>query len=262
MMSAEDDIYIDPKTTCSREEAVAKLLGWLQGTRRRPFTEITLHGISVQQLPELHTLEGSTVLDLLAEHRRATKADYVAAVAAGQPDNVIQEKRSEVVLCDAIIDKAKAYFIDFDDEAAKGAASAFRIDRAATRACRETQYTLKTVDVWTRATYGVSIANPDPVVPIVRKVDVGDESDGRKGMSKTQATNLYITFALLIEDIVNTKMGAYRHPDGRANMANVAQYIFNLAEAAGGSERLPGQSLKTLKNHIKAAIKAKGEALE
>lgn len=264
MFEPEDEFVTDKKASCSREEVVAKMLGWLQGTKRRPLTEITEFGISEEQLKHTHTFDNLSVLDLLTEHIYAAKKEYFASANSDDSVEDIQVKENIVKQCSQRLEKAKEYFIEFDDEVANGDSSLIKSHRIDTEHYGIEHYTMKSVDAWTKGKYGISIIDPN-VSSVTKSLDDEievDASDVEDSLSKTIANNLYITFGLLVEDLANTKRGKYLHSDGRINVTNVATYIKELADAYSKQTNLPGQKIKTLRTHIDKAIEAKRDALK
>ena len=263
MINPEDDIVVDPKTSCSREEAVAKLMGWLQGARRRPFTEVTLHGISADQLVNMHTFDSSTVMELLQGHRLEAQEAFFAAANSDDLVETIQAKEMVVIECDRLIDKAQAYFVDFDDEAANGDASALRVDTDATDHFGVTHYTLKSVDAWTMSTYGVSIIDPaksKPVAPQFADYDL-KERGTKDGLSKTEADNLYITLGLLISHYAAQKPGGrLNKTGGGVKQSGVLKDLLSVIKTAAGDKEFPGQGERTVGGHIKESLKMLAEA--
>jgi len=262
MFESEDEFVTDKKTSCSREEAIAKMLGWLQGTKRRPFTEITEFGISEDQLIHTHSFDELSVLDLLTDHVYSAQKEYFASIEAGDLVEVVQAKELKVKKSSERLEKAKQYFIDFDDEVADTDSSAIKLHQIDTEHYGVEHYTLKSVDHWTKKNYKISVIDQNKGTSIESNHDDDiDESDVEAGFSKTIANNLYITFALLIEDHVKGKGTAFKHSDGRINVSTLASYIKKMADACSPTDKLPGQSLKTIQIHINKAIAAKREAL-
>lgn len=70
MISPLDQTIADLRTSCTKDEAVAKLIGWMQGPIRARYIDITEHGIPAEQLVHLHSLDGS-LQDILNEQREA-----------------------------------------------------------------------------------------------------------------------------------------------------------------------------------------------
>ena len=263
MINPEDDIVIDPKTSCSRDEAVAKLLGWLQGSRRRPFTEVTTYGISADQLANLHTLDGSSVLELLQGHRREAQDAYFASANSDDLVETIQLKEQAVIECDRLIDKAQSYFVDFDDESAKGNLSALRIDAAATERFGVPHYTLKSIESWAMASYGVSIINPVKIqsTPAEASEYPADERNDKGGLSRTSANSLYLTFAVLVEAFVEANPDL-ANDDSKPTVSALAELLSNRAKKPGRRDPIYGQRAERIKDRIEEALKVKEAAVK
>ena len=263
MINPEDDIVVDPKTSCSREEVVAKLLGWLQGSRRRPFTTVTEHGISVDQLANMHTLDGSTVLALLQGHRREAQEAFVASANSDDLVETIQIKEQAVIECDRLIDKAQSYFVDFDDEVAKGDASVLLDDPVATERHGTKHYTLKSVEAWSMATHGISVLDPAKSKPVPQQLADCDlkERGPKDGLSKTEADNLYITLGLLIASYAKVKgSGRLNKTGGGINKSQILADLLPQIAAASNGKSFPGQGARTLGGHITEALRVVDEA--
>lgn len=284
MINPEDEIVIDCRTSCTTDEAVAKLLGWMQGDIRHKITKITNGRISKEALPHLELFPG-TIWELLTEQHENSKLAYSDAWKKKASEEDLYKLEMNIENWLVVISKAKQYHRDIDDEIAKNVDSELRIILSSTNNSNETYISLNSLDKWAMKKYGISVLDyqksnflktgidTPPAADVPKKdlaaqvadVDI-DESDVKGALSKTVANNLYITFALLIEDLTKGAGGMYRHPDGRLNVANVATYLLNLAEEAakgtGGKTTLPGQGVRTIKTHIDKAIAVKRDALK
>ena len=285
MIQPEVSIYIDPRTSCTKDEAIAKLLGWMQGDIRHRHIEMTLEGVPAESLMHMPCFEGS-IWDFLTGQREDAQCALKTALDEFAEDDI--ERLAEKIsgLQETII-KAKSYQRDIDDELAKGGQSTLKVDEFQFASTGVTHISIKTLDHWAIQKYGISVLDfsrsrmlekgvgdspaahapvlePATPVPVV-EVDI-DDSDVRDGLKRTVANNLYITFSLLLDDFISHRGGSYRHADGRPNVANIVKYIQDLAakatEASKGKAKLPGQRTRTLQTHVNKAIAAKREALK
>lgn len=286
MINPEDKIYIDTRTSCTKDEAIAKLLGWMQGDIRHQYILITLDGVPADALAHMHSFEGS-IWDFLTDQRKDAQMAYSDAFEANAAEDDLYKKEQNIVRVQETIIKAKSYQRDIDDELAKGGQSTLKIDEPQSTSAGVTHISLTTLDSWAMKKYGISVLDfskskllekgiddtpaghapvlkPADPVPVV-EVDI-DDSDVKDGLKKTVANNLYITFSLLLDDFISSHGNLYCHPDGRPNVANVVKYIQDLAakatEASKGKAKLPGQGTRTLQTHITKATATKREALK
>ena len=166
MLTPEDDILIKQETSCSKEEAVAKLLGWMRGVRRLARVEFTPGFISEDQLPYLYSL-GGTVQDLLLDLRNKALSEYHYAAFIDPSENsfvIADKKRDDVTRLDRLIDNAASYGQAIERELDRGEASILKIDLEAKEGSGEIQLTLSSLDRWSHQQYGFSIFDP-PSLP-------------------------------------------------------------------------------------------------
>jgi hypothetical protein len=210
MINAEDEVYVDLSTSCTKDEAVAKMLGWMQGQKRLKYIQVSAHGISADQLPYLHTLE-APLNEYLMALRESARHELLDAVEAGAANEVIYEKDDAVAKCDALINKAMSYFLDINEELDKDESSELKIDRPKSESSDEIHITLKSLDRWARKNYGIHIlestvnsgsnpsnANPDSLTSIASSLQKTRRYDALaaeldvilKGMQKPTATKV------------------------------------------------------------------------
>lgn len=260
MINPEDEILIDLRTSCTKDEAAAKMLGWMQGNIHSKYIKVTEDGISGDQLPFLQSLEGS-LQDQLQELHEAARNALLDAAEANLSDEIIQERVAAITRCNALTQNAGAYLAAIEDELAKGEASGLRIDRQATDETGEIHITIKSLDDWANTKYGISIIDPSPKYEIDNSSNQqkGLEENG-KGLSNVKAQNLYTSFAFLVEAFAQIATG-FKHEDDSPNVKAISERIAKLSETANKGQQLAGQSTHAIKKRIEEAAKIKRSIL-
>ena len=154
ILNTEDELIVAPSSTCTRDEAVARLLGWMKGPQYPKNIHFGQFGVPTNQYIYLQHLEGN-IQNQLTLYRETARQEWVSANAS---DNEDSSASAKVLLdCYDLAAKAERYLIEIDDEIAKENKSALRIDQAATQKAKETHYTLKSVDEWAKRIFGLSV---------------------------------------------------------------------------------------------------------
>lgn len=267
MLNSKEEQIFAPRSTCTKDEAVARLLGWMKGPaypRNIPFGP---YGVPTAQYVNLQFLEGS-IQNELTIYRETARQEWISASASRVND---AGKSAEVLLdCYDLAAKAEKYLIEISDEIAKGDASALRIDREATSAEQETHYTLKSVEEWAMKTLGLSVIQANvfdmvqEVAPLTTEIDEDAEEESTpeadKGLGKIKANNLYIAFALLVEDFSKSNSG-YTTKAGDSIEDAIAQHIENLGTAANKGHAISGLRSEAIRKNIAEAMKRKAKKL-
>jgi hypothetical protein len=264
MINTEDEILIDIRTSCTKDEAAAKMLGWMRGSIRRKFVRVTEQGISADQLPSLHSFEGS-LQEHLQELHEAARLEFVRAVEKGAATTAIQAKEERVSECRNLISKAASYLMSIDEELAKDDLSDLKIDRSATTKTGVVHVTLRSLDQWAIKNYGISVIAPMHSLDGEFAIDRSDErqehmSEASGGLGSTSAKHLYTTLAFLVEAFSKTAP-KYHKSEGSPNVSAIADYMEKAAEVANKGP-MAGQGKEAIKKRIAAAMKAKKEGLE
>ncbi len=230
------DAVYDFGTSCSRDDAVKHLLGWFRSPLRA-------HLVPEDARPDELELYDFTLDTILTESREAAAADYSNAKYKKRSDEIIVEKLAALKKCDLGLEQAHYFFCCIDDELAMGANSALRIDKNS----KLPNITLASLDQWADKKFDIHIFNPlQPPADIENH-----ERPQNGGLSKTKATNLQITFAMLVEVFAAT---APRYLlEDKPNVSAIAKRLAEYAAEKG----LPGQSRETIKSCIELAMKIK-----
>lgn len=261
-----DNIKIDFSTSCTKEDAVAKMLGWLRGSVRIDPDEINIHDVSITQMPFLAELYFS-----LEDYLLMLREDALDQVATAFKEpcaigSIQTEALDTLNHCDELIMKAAAYMNGIDDELTKGTESALRIDPVKTESTGELYITLKSLDEWAQQNYKISII--DNVVPTHWDVSAiskqvakqAQEYSSKDGLTKTKKENLYITFGLLIEAYAEMPNSGYLQ-SGKPVVDAIAKQLNHLAGQASKEESPSGQSVESIKDRIEEALKIKESKL-
>lgn len=261
MIDPEDEIIIDFRTSCTKDEAVAKLIGWMIGPIRRKNAEVTEHDISSDHLAHLYSFDESLHVQL-GELREVAR---LKLIDAAESDGDIHEAYVALDKCDELIRKAATYLLDIDDEISKGESSDLRIDRQAMDSSGIIHITIKSLDKWARREYKIgvieaSVSNTANANIQSHPEIQGDGKYSGNGLSKTKADNLYISFAFLIEAFIN-KIPKYGSSDKPTNVSAIAEQIEKIAKEANNNEKLSGQSDQAIRDRIEDAFKIKRSKL-
>lgn len=157
------NIIIDSSTSCNLEDAVAKMLGWLQGPIRLHPDEINLQKITLGQMPYLPKLYYTIEEHLEILHENA--ADNLEAIDK-DPD-ASDEMKSKAINafldCEDLIKKAVAYKAAINSELAKEKKSELKIDSQQANTRDETFITLESLNDWAKENFDISVHDSIPV---------------------------------------------------------------------------------------------------
>lgn len=294
MITAADEVFIDFSTSCTRDVAVAKLLGWMQGPMRRKWIDVTTDGISEDQLPYLHRMD-APIKDQLLELRVVAQQKLYRAY---EEDDQLSTDKSRKMLSDAAdevegnsqkIYLAAQYFRDIDDELANPENPQLRIDLVATQAPDDPYITLNSLTRWAKSKYdisifdgGLGITSDGHLAGTVKtghvdvdqvKSDVVAAKRQKEKFSEGSKAevSLLVTFAFLVDAFIaqvrNSKDDAQIEKflkgkdDENINVSAIARHLEDLMAKANGKKFLDDQQFKSIDNRIKAASKAKIDAL-
>lgn len=256
-----DEKVIDLTTSCSREDAAAKLLGWLRGPMFYKYIEVTSAGITVDQLKHISSLEytsGGTLASQLTEFRQAALIDFYNATDGADQD----EKSDIVVFWNNQIHQAAEYLRDIDDELDKEDDSTLKIDKRETERLGKLQIRLSSLDLWSKDKYKFSIF--DDYKSEVEKngtTTVAVKGQPEKELKSLAATNLYAAFALLVEDFATNNSG-YATKAGKPINSAIAKHIAQLGKDKNRGEPIRGMLDGAITDHINEAFVRLNKKLE
>lgn len=250
-MSNNKEIILKFVTSCTKDEAVARMLGWMQGPIYDAEPELTEdNNVPLEYLPYLSYLPNSLEEQLTYLVGEAQK-DLDDAKDSGAEPAVIKQKEATLKQSLEWIDKAATYLRDIVDELAKGEDSCLRIDQEATEKSGLIHITVKSLEEWASDVYKLPPHDSFKLTPEAGHQLV-DSSKGKRE-STTRLENLYISFAFLIEAFVKDKP-KYKNGD-KVNVSQLAEFISNLTNK--DSTPMKSQSAEAIKVRIEESIRKK-----
>lgn len=218
IMNPETDVIINIQTSCTRDEAVAKLLGWSRGRYFPRSVQVTEYGIDVVDLGKVAQFEGSVQEQLVAIYERA-RSEFIAAAEAGESHDTLSTLEDKVHGCRALVDKAADYFLDLDDQLATP--DMLRIDRMKTERDGQVWITVRSLAEWAKTKYGIDI------------MKVQQDGDGQSGVESEQEEYLgqavgmtameKVNLALAALIAVAAENGKYQKKEGDANISQISK---------------------------------------
>jgi len=248
------DVEICFRTSCNKNDAVAKMLGWIKGSLRYVNDYDCNH--EYDQLDLIHINSLPRDLDEILLNLR-----YTALQQAFESSNDIErvEKFDAFGKSEDLINKAGLYLCSIDDELSKAELSQLRIDKDETDLRGETYITLVSLDVWAKKTFpndNISILDTNSsIVNIQSLTDQQHKNDTShsKGFSPTIAYNYRVTFALLL---------AF-YNDNKPNyvVSEIANEIRDFGMKMNNDSELKGQSDEAIKQRIEESRRVLDSAL-
>lgn len=173
-IEVEEDTIVDLRISCTIEEAIAKMLGWLQGPHFKKIIKTTEYGIPPDELPYLLKL-GNTLERQLEINRKIAANNLSAAIEdyenyiykqkdqipndkiEDRKNQAIQEKIEVLKKATKTTEKARLYKIAIRKELDKGESSALKIDQEATEENCVKYITIESLHNWTKKKFGISV---------------------------------------------------------------------------------------------------------
>lgn len=262
LITYHHDILIDPRTSCTRDGAVAILLG------RSSFDPI-YENHNPQDDPVKVREQFMEWLDLsifteLVDERDGLLSKLEDAREGNNTGNntgEITACRARIVQCDNTIQRAKLILCDIDDELAKGALSKLRLDSVIRETSSEVHITLSSLKNWAkdRDYQTMSLeASPTQAAPESRNSPESDEPllDPDGGMSATAARSFLVTFAVLLEEFVLATGKKFIAENGTGIVEErIAKHLSSKSSSGTGSRSfLYGQGVSVIETRVKSVI--------
>ena len=260
-MNPEDEVIIDLKTSCTKDEAVAKMMGWLKGPIHPKLVKLTEAGLSEDQLISLPLLDVS-LAEQLQEIRNTLSQRLIDTAEAEASNAELSIAHDAVDRIDALINTAYRYMSELDNELAKGESSELIIDHHAGETSGTTHITLVSLDRWAQENFSISIIgdlNSIAGSSENRPASKQEDNTDSKGLRKPKADNLYTTLGFLVEAFAAT---AEKYGGKKPNVQEISKHLEKRPSKANKNIKLPGQGNEAIKDRIEEAIRAKNSKLE
>lgn len=154
MITPIDEVIYDHSLACTEDEAVLKLLGWMQGSERLRYLQVTLDGLEIEQLPHLYKLP-TTLAEFFSGEREDARNRLRSAIVSG--DSSAASKWEEVVeYWDDINARSMDFRIAIANELEQQP-SQLKIDEKLTQETGVRHITLISLDRWAQLTYEITI---------------------------------------------------------------------------------------------------------
>lgn len=241
---------LDMNTSCNMEEAIAKMLGWLQSPLRLNPEIMRVGNTTIDEMPYLPELE-HRVDEYLIMFREEAIESYINIDDATASEEAKQKTINAVLHCEDLIVKASLYKCALDDELIKESGSRLRIHKANSELNEEQHITLKSLCDWAKEEFEINFFENIPSISM-------ENLDAHKvesiELSNTKAKNLYVCFAVLIDAYINCVSNKTKYlKNEKLNKDALAQAISDHAAQLG---LCGGHSKEIMKDRIEVAIKS------
>lgn len=109
-MNPETDVIINIQTTCTRDEAVAKLLGWSRGRYFPRSVQVTKHGIDVVDLGLVSHFEGSVQEQLAVIYEKA-RSEFIDAAETGESHETLKALEEKLMSAELWLTRPPTIFL-------------------------------------------------------------------------------------------------------------------------------------------------------
>lgn len=184
--------------SCTKREAVAKMLGWMQGPLydNKEFMESEEDFLSENHLNFAQSLDDS-LENIMCKLLCSIQRDLEEAKTENASDDVIKRKEAAYDKYMTKIHKVESYLASIEEELGKGESSALKIDQEATRKSGIPHIMLGSLDQWAREKHGIAILastySKFTANTLAKSLDKSDQS---------VSGNVYILLAYLIDAFV------------------------------------------------------------
>ncbi len=263
MKNSRRHILIDPRTSCSRDEATAILLG------RRFYDPIypdhNPEGDPTEVQEQFMEWLDLSVFEQLIDERDRILMELDNATEAGDTEG-IAACEARIVGCDETIRRAKLILCDMDDELAKGGQSKLRVDQALSVEVGQVKITLSSLKAWAEdrdyKSVAVDASLVQPAPPAQDNVEKDEPLlNAKGGMGAASTRSFMVTFAVLLEQYQKTLTPLRKTDTGSGiNVKQVALLLQNNSlPGARAKHFLKGQKESSVEIRINQIIKMSGE---
>lgn len=158
MINPEDEVIFDHRLSCTEEEAVAKLLGWMQGSKRLRYLAVTEDGLNADQLIHMYQFP-SSIAELIRDEREIASIRFHNACMANDFD-LAAKWEAAVEYWDATNERAVRYKQGIAAELSRPKPRLIT-DKAVSEETTLHHITLLSLDHWARITYGHGILDQE-----------------------------------------------------------------------------------------------------
>ena len=278
MLPLGSDSNIDTSISCTKEQAVMKLLGWSQGIHTKKEFRLPAEGLWLDQLPFLshHILNlGDQLKELheraLQEYQQAFTpeagtAEFDLEKHFGVPGVMekLTEKQEALEDVQTLIHRAREYAMDIQEEIGKGKDSQLLTDTEATQTTGVLHITLRSLEKWQKVFYAEwpdadaesvvqhsALGDPDLMAQLSRAIP-----ESRKDIGKADLS-LYITLGMAVEAIAEKLGSPYGGKDEAPVIAQIAELIAGKYQSKDGTSVIRGQGLEMIRKRLSLAMKVK-----
>lgn len=256
MNTNEDDFILDLSASCTKDQAVMRMLGWGLLTMYPKQVHLMANG-TLKEDSKLVYRPDFSLNELLSEIYRDAKNAYLNSVpvnATADKANALLEKALPAIeRAEAMIENARSYMLDIVDELAKGDASGLRLDKESTLKNAEEYITIRSLDEWCAAKY--QIIEETERVALEDDPSMGALNKPVSEMSKTEI-GLYTVLGLMTEAYAKELGETYYNKLGEVNIKQTAIAVAEYADTyLENDKHFPGQSFATVKARLSAAEK-------
>jgi hypothetical protein len=254
MNTNEDDFILDLSASCTKDQAVMRMLGWGLLTMYPKQLHLMANG-TLKEDSKLVYRPDFSLNELLSEIYRDAKNAYLNSVplnATADKANALLEKALPAIeRAEAMIEQARSYMLDIVDELARGDGSGLRLDKERTTKNGEEYITIRSLDEWCAAKY--QIADEVERVPLEDDPSMGVLNKPVSEMSKPEI-GLYTVLGLMTEAYAKKLGETCFSKTGEVNIKQTAIAVADHADAyLDNDNHFPGQSFSTVKARLTAA---------
>lgn len=193
MINLDDEVILNFDESCTKQEAVAKMLGWMRGHRRLKYVELNKFrtGVEAKYLPYINQLmfpvdEQLAALREVAWHELMDVGEAMVAakesgddIAYSNLELKCSEKFDALEQCDRDIESAVDYLHAINQEISKGAEF---VDESATKKYGELHINIASFDLWARTRFGKTISDVEPGFSegVISNANKNPEEAGKK----------------------------------------------------------------------------------
>lgn len=249
-----DDFIIDLSASCTKDQAVMRLLGWGRDTIYPRKIQISEDGVLDLKSRSVFAAEFS-LLEFVSDIYRDANRAFLNSVPLDAPqekvDEILEEHLPNLDRVNNLVQDARRYMIDIVDALAEGPTSGLRIDADRTAKTSEQYITIKSLDDWSEKKYRSSLNDVTP------NLDPDDLSIGQlhkpvEKMSKTERS-LYTLLGLTAEAYAKELGSTYFHA-GQINVKETAVAVAGHADSyLDGTRSFPAQSVDSVRARLTVA---------